>query len=97
MFKFEGNLFPLWFSFKQKCVSSFPHFFFYFRETVDYQLPVQEFYDYPVVPEPEPEPVVKEFKEKTVETIVEFGECSKFKKRKIIGGTKRNIRQRLDD
>lgn len=62
---------------------------------MDYQLPVQDHYEYPVVSEPELS--VKEFKEKTVETIVEFGECSKFKKRKIVGGAKKNVRQRLDD
>lgn len=46
---------------------------------------------------PEPEPPVKEFKEKIVETLAEFGECNKFKKRKLLGGAKRNTRQRLDD
>lgn len=65
---------------------------------VDLQLPTQEYYGYSVVSEPEPEkPIVREFKEKTVESITEFGECSKFKKRKIVGGSKRNARQRLND
>lgn len=43
----------------------------------------------------EPEPVQKEFKIKTVSNL-DGGETS-FKKRKVVGGAKRNTRQRLDD
>jgi hypothetical protein len=65
------------------------------REFVDLQLPYQE-QEYVEIPiEIEPEPVVKEFKEKVVESLGN-GETS-FKKRKIVGGAKRNTRQRLDD
>lgn len=64
---------------------------------MDLQLPVQDYHEYQVVTEPEPEPRVKDFKEKSVESIAEFGECNKFKKRKILNGAKRNTRQRLDD
>jgi len=63
---------------------------------VDLQLPVQP-YEYPAVVAPDPEPPIKQFKEKTVESIAEFGECSKFKKRKILGGAKKNSRQRMDN
>lgn len=57
------------------------------------QLPQQEYFDVPVVVEPEP--VVKEFKEKVIESI--GGTDTGFKKRKIGAGAKRNTRQRLDD
>lgn len=43
----------------------------------------------------EPEPVVKEFKEKVVDSI--GGADTAFKKRKIGAAAKRNTRQRLDD
>lgn len=67
---------------------------------VDLQLPQQEYLDCPVVVEPEP--VVKEFKEKTFNSLGDsdnesLGECSSFKKRKILSGAKRNTRKRLDD
>ncbi|KAJ8929046.1 hypothetical protein NQ314_018315 [Rhamnusium bicolor] len=52
------------------------------NEPIDLQLPVQqEYFECPVVAEPEP--VVKEFKEKTVESLENFGASSSFKKRKI--------------
>lgn len=44
----------------------------------------------------EPEPVVKEFKEKAIEGKID-GTDTGFKKRKIGAGAKRNTRQRLDD
>ncbi|CAG9764764.1 unnamed protein product [Ceutorhynchus assimilis] len=69
---------------------------------VDLQLPQQDFYypECPVVVEPEPQ--VREFKEKIVERLDLDDESSSkgessFKKRKILGGAKRNTRQRLDD
>ncbi|CAH0554614.1 unnamed protein product, partial [Brassicogethes aeneus] len=61
---------------------------------LELDLPPQNDYYVPVI-EVEPEPVVKEFKEKTVSSL-EGGETS-FKKRKIPGGAKRNTRQRVDD
>lgn len=65
---------------------------------LDLQLPVQpEPYYEQEVPEYEPEPVVKEFKEKAVESLAKEGGESSFKKRKINAGAKRNTRQRLDD
>lgn len=68
----------------------------FFSEFVDLQLPVQqEYVDCPVVAEPEP--AVKEFKEKTVDNLSSEGECSTFKKRKIGSWAKRNTRQRLND
>ncbi|RZC39156.1 WW domain-binding protein 4, partial [Asbolus verrucosus] len=64
------------------------------REVVDLQLPQQEeYYEVPI--EFEPEPIVKEFKEKTVESL--GGGEAAFKRRRIGGGAKRNTRQRLDD
>lgn len=69
-----------------------------FSPVIDLQLPQQETYFEPPV-EYEPEPVVKEFKEKTVESLKDDetqGESS-FKKRKLNTGAKRNVRQRLDD
>ncbi|XP_076251422.1 WW domain-binding protein 4-like isoform X2 [Rhynchophorus ferrugineus] len=63
---------------------------------LDLQLPQQEYFDCPVVVESEPEPVVKEFKEKTLECLDEGGSDTSFKKRKIPSGAKRNTRQRLD-
>lgn len=66
----------------------------YSAPVVDLQLPKQEYYECPVVAEPEP--VVKEFKEKTFESLEGTKEESTFKKRKIISGAKRNTRQRLD-
>ncbi|KAL1491058.1 hypothetical protein ABEB36_011711 [Hypothenemus hampei] len=62
----------------------------------DLQLPEQsiENYECPVLVEPEPE--IKEFKEKTVENLDTFEESGSFKKRKVVFGPKRNIRQRLD-
>lgn len=62
---------------------------------IDLQLPEQEYFECPVVAEPEP--VVKEFKEKTVESLEDSGGGSTFKKRKIPSGAKRNTRQRLDN
>lgn len=60
------------------------------------QLPVQhEYFECPVVVEPEP--VIKEFKEKTVESLSSEGESSTFKKRKISSWAKKNTRQRLND
>nr|CAH7754665.1 unnamed protein product [Callosobruchus chinensis] len=68
------------------------------RETVDLQLPEQEYYQPPVVvQQQDPEPVQKEFKEKTIESLEGAGECSTFKKRKFGSGAKRNTRQRLDN
>ncbi|KAJ8909597.1 hypothetical protein NQ315_005661 [Exocentrus adspersus] len=65
-------------------------------ENIDLQLPVQqEYIECPVVVEPEP--FVKEFKEKTVDSLASMGECSSFKKRKISSLAKKNTRQRLDD
>ncbi|XP_044754573.1 WW domain-binding protein 4-like isoform X2 [Coccinella septempunctata] len=62
---------------------------------VDLQLPEQEYYECPIVYEPEP--IVKEFKEKTVESLGnETGETT-FKKRKINFGNRKNARQRLED
>ncbi|CAG9858908.1 unnamed protein product [Phyllotreta striolata] len=62
---------------------------------MDLQLPVvqEEWTECPV--QYEPEPIKKEFKEKTVENIDDCGPAS-FKKRKKFGGG-RNVRQRLDD
>lgn len=57
------------------------------------QLPEEEYIEVPVEYEPEPE--VKEFKEKTVESL--GSGSATFKKRKIGSGAKRNTRQRLDD
>lgn len=59
---------------------------------VDWQLPPQPEYQYPVVAEPEPEPAPKEFKEKVVESLGDGS--ATFKKRKI---SSRNARQRTDD
>lgn len=61
---------------------------------MDLQLPQQQYFEAPVVVA-EPEPVVKEFKEKVIESI--GGSDTSFKKRKIGAGAKRNTRQRLDD
>lgn len=60
---------------------------------MDLQLPQQQYFEVPIVAEPEP--VVKEFKEKVIESI--GGTETSFKKRKIGAGAKRNTRQRLDD
>lgn len=60
---------------------------------MDLQLPKQEYFEPPVVAEPEP--IVKEFKEKVIESIE--GTETGFKKRKLGSGAKRNTRQRLDD
>ncbi|XP_971546.2 WW domain-binding protein 4 isoform X2 [Tribolium castaneum] len=67
------------------------------RPVVDLQLPVQDYYYEEPVVQYEPEAPVKEFKEKTVESL--GGESSEtgFKKRKFGGAAKRNVRQRLDD
>ncbi|KAL3270328.1 hypothetical protein HHI36_009376 [Cryptolaemus montrouzieri] len=62
---------------------------------VDLQLPEQEYYEPPVVYEPEP--VVREFKEKTVESLDGPSGESTFKKRKINFGSKKHARQRLDN
>ncbi|CAH1985924.1 unnamed protein product [Acanthoscelides obtectus] len=69
------------------------------QKSVDLQLPEQQYYQPPVVvQQQDPEPVKKEFKEKTVECLEGTGECSTaFKKRKIGSGVKRNTRQRLDN
>ncbi|CAH1154245.1 unnamed protein product [Phaedon cochleariae] len=65
-------------------------------KNLDLQLPARhDQFECPVVYEPEP--IAKEFKEKTVESLETFGECSKFKKRKVVAGAKRNTRQRMDD
>lgn len=70
--------------------------FFFSVPTFDLQLPQQDYYDCPIVVEPEP--VVKEFKEKTIESLdTSIKEESSFKKRKIPSVSKRNMRQRLDD
>ncbi|XP_030759808.1 WW domain-binding protein 4 [Sitophilus oryzae] len=62
---------------------------------LDLQLPEQpEYLDCPVVVEPEP--VVKEFKEKVIESVGNDQGPSSFKKRKFSAGAKRNTRQRLD-
>ncbi|XP_066137714.1 WW domain-binding protein 4-like isoform X2 [Euwallacea fornicatus] len=61
---------------------------------IDYQLPAQEYFECPIVVEPEP--TVKEFKEKTVENIDASEGESSFKKRKLSSMTKKNMRQRLD-
>lgn len=61
---------------------------------MDLQLPEQAYFEAPIVAEPEPV-VVKEFKEKVIESIE--GTETGFKKRKIGSGAKRNTRQRLDD
>lgn len=63
------------------------------RKHIDLQLPQQEYYEVPVVAEPEP--VVKEFKERVVDSIE--GTDTAFKKRKIGAAAKRNTRRRLDD
>nr|AEE63621.1 unknown [Dendroctonus ponderosae] len=64
---------------------------------VDWQLPQQPHFEGPVV-EAEPEPQVKEFREKTLDRLEEgVGESGGFKRRKIQGGPKRNMRQRLED
>lgn len=55
-------------------------------------MPQQEYFEPPIVAEPEP--VVKEFKEKVIASIE--GTETGFKKRKIGAGAKRNTRQRLD-
>lgn len=60
---------------------------------MDLQLPQTEYFEVPVAVEPEP--VVKEFKEKVIGSIEGFE--TGFKKRKIGTGAKRNTRQRLDD
>ncbi|XP_057651779.1 WW domain-binding protein 4 [Diorhabda carinulata] len=64
-------------------------------EYVDLQLPVQnDYFEAPVVYEPEE--IKKEFKEKTIESLDDFGPSS-FKKRKMISGAKKNMRKRIDD
>lgn len=69
---------------------------YFLSEALDLQLPLQqEYVECPVVAEPEP--IVKEFKERTVESLLNEGECSGFKKRKIGSWAKRNTRQRLND
>lgn len=68
---------------------------FFSAPTFDLQLPQQDYYDCPIVVEPEP--VVKEFKEKTIESLASLEEESSFKKRKMPSVSKRNMRQRLDD
>ncbi|KAK9876912.1 hypothetical protein WA026_015948 [Henosepilachna vigintioctopunctata] len=62
---------------------------------VDWQLPEQEYYEPPV--SYEPEPVVREFKEKIIASIDGLPGESTFKKRKIISGNKKHARQRLDN
>ncbi|XP_045474326.1 WW domain-binding protein 4-like isoform X2 [Harmonia axyridis] len=62
---------------------------------VDYQLPEQEYYEPPIVYEQEP--IVKEFKEKKVESLENVVGETTFKKRKINFGNKKNARQRLED
>ncbi|XP_060529693.1 WW domain-binding protein 4-like isoform X2 [Cylas formicarius] len=63
-------------------------------EPVDFQLPPpQEFIEIPIVTEPEP--VIHEFKQKTIERLT-HGETV-FKKRKVPTGAKKNTRQKLDD
>lgn len=64
-----------------------------YREHVDLQLPQQEYFEQPILAEPEP--VVKEFKEKVIGSIE--GSETGFKKRKMGSASKRNTRQRLDD
>ncbi|CAH1109906.1 unnamed protein product [Psylliodes chrysocephalus] len=65
------------------------------EKLVDLQLPVQqEYFECPI--QYEPEPVKREFKEKTIESLDVYGQSS-FKKRKKIIGSNRNTRQRLDD
>lgn len=59
-------------------------------------MPEQKYFDCPVVVDIEPEPVVREFKEKIVECLDDEGTTTSFKKRKIPSGAKRNTRQRLD-
>nr|XP_023027127.1 WW domain-binding protein 4 [Leptinotarsa decemlineata] len=66
------------------------------EKVVDLQLPVlQEQFECPVVYEPEP--VKKEFKERTVESLDTCEQSSTFKKRKIISGALRNTRKRLEE
>ncbi|KAJ8981656.1 hypothetical protein NQ317_000884 [Molorchus minor] len=66
------------------------------EEYMDLQLPTQqEYVECPIVIEPEP--VVKEFKEKAVTSLDNTGESSSFKKRKIVSGAKKNSRQRIND
>lgn len=63
---------------------------------MDWQLPEQEYYEAPIIYEPEP--LVREFKEKTVESLGESsGECTTFKKRKANFSNRKNARQRLED
>lgn len=69
--------------------------FFFSVPTFDLQLPQQDYYDCPIVVEPEP--VVKEFKEKTIESLGASKEEGSFKKRKVPSVSKRNMRQRLDN
>lgn len=65
---------------------------------VDLQLPQVPHYECAVVAA-EPEPQVREFKEKTVERLEESdGEGGGgFKRRRVPAGPKRNMRQRLEE
>lgn len=63
----------------------------------DLQLPEPEYYELPIIPEPEVQQPVREFKEKIVESLEgNYGETS-FKKRKLNFFNKKNARQRLDE
>lgn len=78
----------------------FPAILLIFCRTVevDWQLPQQEpQYELPDIPEEEPTPAPREFKEKTVESLESEGGSSSFKKRRFGAGNRRNVRQRLDD
>lgn len=68
-----------------------------FREehSVDLQLPITHEPKYVPTVSAEPEPVMRQFKEKTVVSLDDTSVPDSFKKRKF--ANKRNVRQRLDE